>query len=115
MRAALDYIAYELARHHVGTLSDAEEAVTAFPICKEKAAFEQFFAAGRNGPVRAKLYSDAERRALQCIQPFAHADEMRAVGVEPATDTKTGLLTDHASHYSRLVCNSQCRLAGLCR
>ncbi len=96
MRAALDYIAYELACHHVGTLSEAEEAVTAFPICKDKAAFDQFFTAGRNGPVRAKLYGDAERRALQCVQPFAHTDEMRAVGVEPATNTKTDLLTDHA-------------------
>ena len=43
MRAALDYIAYELARHHVGTMNDSEEAATEFPICKDKAAFEQFF------------------------------------------------------------------------
>ena len=96
MRAALDYIAYELARHRVGTMSDAEEAATAFPICKDKVAFDQFFAAGRNGPLRARLYGDAEREALQCVQPFALADEMRAVGVEPATDPRTDLLTDHA-------------------
>lgn len=96
MRAALDYIAYELARHHVGTMSDSEEAVTVFPICKDKAAFDQFFTAGKKGPLRAKLYGDAERRALQCVQPFALTDEMRAVGVEPATDPKTDLLTDDA-------------------
>ena len=92
MRAALDYIAYELARRHVGTMTDAEEAATAFPICRDKAAFDQFFAGRR----RAKLYGDAERRALQCVQPFALTDEMRSVGVEPATDPETDLLTDHA-------------------
>jgi hypothetical protein len=98
MRAALDYIAYELARHNVGTMSDTEEAATAFPICRDKAAFDQFFTAvaGKKGALRAKLYSDAERRALQSVQPFALTDEMRAVGVEPATDPKTDLLTDHA-------------------
>jgi hypothetical protein len=84
MRAALDYIAYELARHHVGAMSDTEEAATEFPIRKDKAAFDQFFTAGRKGPLRARLYGDAERRALRCVQPFALTDEARAVGVEPA-------------------------------
>jgi len=96
MRAALDYIAYELARHHVGTMSDTEEAATAFPICRDKATFDQFFQVGKKDALRAKLYGDSERRALQCVQPFALTDEMRAVGVEPATDPKTDLLTDHA-------------------
>jgi hypothetical protein len=96
MRAALDYIAYELALHHVGTMSDAEEAATAFPICRDKATFDQFFTAGRKGSLRARLYGDAERRALECVQPFALTDEMRAVGVERPTDPKTDLLTDHA-------------------
>jgi hypothetical protein len=96
MCAALDYVAYELACHHVGTMSDSEEAVTAFPICKDRATFDQFFTAGKKGSLRAKLYGDDERRALQCVQPFALTDEMRAVGVEPATDTNTDLLTDHA-------------------
>lgn len=96
MRAALDYIAYDLARHHVGTMSDAEEAATAFPICRDKTAFDQFFTAGRKGALRARLYGDAERRALQSVQPFALTDEMRAVGVEPGTDAETDLLTDDA-------------------
>jgi hypothetical protein len=96
MRAALDYIAYELARHHVGTMSDTEEAATTFPICKDKAAFDQFFTEGRKARLRARLYGDAERRALQCVQPFALTDEMRAVGVDPATDPDIDLLTDHA-------------------
>ena len=95
MRAALDYIAYELARHHVGTMSDTEEGATAFPIRQDKTAFDRFFTAGKRGPLRAKLYGDVERRALQCVQPFALTDEMRALGIEPATDPKTDLLTDH--------------------
>lgn len=96
MRAALDYVAYELARHHVGTMSDTEEAATAFPICRDKARFDQFFTSGKKGVLRTKLYGDVERRALQCVQPFALTDEMRAAGVEPATDAETDLLADHA-------------------
>jgi hypothetical protein len=96
MRAALDYIAFELARHHVGTMNDSQEAATEFPICKDKATFDQFFTTGRKARVRSRLYGDAERKALQCVQPFALTDEMRAIGVEPATDPKTDLLTDHA-------------------
>jgi hypothetical protein len=92
MRAALDNIAYELARHHAGTMSDAEERATFFPICENKATFEKFF----QHPLRSNLYSDTERRALQCVQPFARADEMREHGVEPGTDPKSDLLTDHA-------------------
>ncbi len=96
MRSALDYIAYELARHHVGTMDDDEEAATAFPICIDKAAFDRFFTDGRKGRIRDRLYGDAERKALQCVQPFALADEARALGVEPSTDAKVDLLTDHA-------------------
>lgn len=92
MRAALDYIAYELARHHAGTMSDAEERATFFPICENKATFEKFF----QHPLRSNLYSDTGRRGLQCVQPFARADEMQERGVEPATDPKSDLLTDHA-------------------
>lgn len=92
MRAALDNIAYELARHHAGTMSDAEERATFFPICENKVTFEKFF----QHPLRSNLYSDTGRRALQCVQPFARADEMREHGVEPSTDPKSDLLTDHA-------------------
>jgi len=96
MRSALDYVAYELARHHAGTLNDEEEAATAFPIRKDKQAFDQFFVDGRWGPVRGRLYGDTERKALQCVQPFALTDEARELGVEPATDPQSDLLTDHA-------------------
>lgn len=102
MRAALDYIAYELARHHVSTMTDSEEAATEFPICKDRAAFDQFFTTGRKARLRSKLYGEAERNALQCVQPFALTDEMRAMGVEPATDPNTDLLTDHAHGLNAL-------------
>jgi hypothetical protein len=96
MRSALDYIAYELARHHVGTMDDEEDAATAFPICIDKAAFDRFFTDGRKGRLRDRLYGDTERRALQCVQPFALTDEARALGVEFPTDPKFDLLTDRA-------------------
>jgi hypothetical protein len=100
MRSALDYVAYELARHHIvkmgGEMGDKEEAATAFPIRVDQASFERFFVAGRRGPVRSRLYGDVERKALQCVQPFALADEARAVGVQPSTDPQDDLLTDHA-------------------
>src|SRR5260370_36735398 len=67
MRAALDYIAYELARHHIGTMSDTEEAATAFPICKDKAAFDHFFTAGK----RARPPSPPTRQATSLLLPPA--------------------------------------------
>lgn len=96
MRSALDYVAYELARHHVGEMDDKQEAATAFPIFINKTAFDQFFTDGWKGALRNKLYGDAERKALQCVQPFALTDEARAFGVELSTDPKVDLLTDNA-------------------
>lgn len=96
MRSALDYVAYELARHHVGELNDREERATEFPICIDQAAFQLFFAQRRNGVLRSRLYGDAEREALRCVQPFALTDEARALGVDRATDPQNDLLTDHA-------------------
>jgi hypothetical protein len=60
VRAALGNIAHELARHHAGTMSDAEERATFSPICENKAAFEKFF----QHPLRSNLYSGTGRRAL---------------------------------------------------
>ena len=96
MRSALDYVAYELARHHVGEMDDQEEAATWFPIFRDEAAFKGFFANGRKGKIRSGLYGDIERKALQCVQPFALTDEARALGVERSTDPQDDLLTDHA-------------------
>lgn len=102
MRSALDHVAYELARHHVGTLNNEEEAATAFPIRKDKRAFDRFFVDGRWGPARDRLYGDAERKALQCVQPFALTDEAREFGVERTTDPQDDLLTDHAHRLNTL-------------
>src|SRR6266566_1030993 len=96
MRSALDYVAYELACHHAGKMSPREEAATWFPICKDKVAFEQFFVEGEKGKLRNRLYGGRERKALQCVQPFALVEEARALGVEPSTDPQNDLLTDHA-------------------
>ena len=82
MRSSLDYIAYELALRHVGTLDEKQEMATMFPIFKNAVAFDEFFSAGRWGSVRAQLYGPAEREALKCVQPFAMADTARQLGVE---------------------------------
>jgi hypothetical protein len=95
MRSALDNVAYELALHHVGTMNADEEAVTKFPICIDEAAFARFFAGGR-GRLRGRLYGEVERKALQCVQPFALTDQARAFGVDRSTDPQEDLLTDHA-------------------
>jgi hypothetical protein len=58
-------------------MGDEEEAATAFPIRVDQASFDRFFVVGRWGPVRNRLYGDVERKALQCVQPFALADEAR--------------------------------------
>jgi hypothetical protein len=96
MRSALDNVAYELARHHVGEMDDDQKAATEFPICINRAAFRRFFRQGERGRLREGLYGDLERKALECVQPFALADEARAQGVEPSTSRKDDLLTDHA-------------------
>ncbi len=101
MRAALDYVAYELARHHVAEMGremgDKEEAATSFPICIDEPTFEHFFAPGRKGGnIRSRLYGDVERKALRCVQPFALTAEASDAGVELSTDPQDDLLTDHA-------------------
>lgn len=107
MRSALDYVAYELARHHMAevgnAMGDDEEAATAFPICIDEGAFEQFFTqgkrvvvAGKKVSIRSRLYGDAERKALRCVQPFALTAEARDVGVKRLPGPQDDLLTDHA-------------------
>lgn len=105
MRSALDYVAYELARHHVtemgNEMGDDEEAATEFPICIDEEAFKQFFMKGKKVvmegervSIRSQLYGDTERKALRCVQPFALTAEARDVGVERVTDPQDDLLTD---------------------
>ena len=96
MCSALDYVAYELAVRHTGTLAPRQEMATAFPICKDREAFDGFFTAGRWGPVRAEIFGETERLALQCVQPFALGEEARSAGVEWSTPADQELLTDGA-------------------
>lgn len=96
MRSALDYVAYELAVRHTGTLAPRQEMATAFPICKDREAFDGFFIEGRWGPVRAEIFGETERLALQCVQPFALSEEARSAGVEWSTPADQELLTDGA-------------------
>jgi hypothetical protein len=96
MRSALDYVAYELAVRHTGTLAPRQEMATAFPICKDREAFDGFFIQGRWGPVRAEIFGETERLALQCVQPFALGEEARSAGVEWSTPADQELLTDGA-------------------
>ena len=96
MRSALDYVAYELAVRHTGTLAPRQEMATAFPICKDREAFDGFFTEGRWGPVRAEIFGETERLALQCVQPFALGEEARSAGVEWSTPADQELLTDGA-------------------
>jgi hypothetical protein len=96
MRSALDYAAYELAVRHAVTLTPRQEKSTAFPICKDGAAFDRFFTEGRSGPIRAEIYGEAERLALRCVQPFALREEAQSVGVQWSDPADGDLLTDGA-------------------
>jgi len=85
-----------LACHHVGEMSDEQEAATAFPIRIDEPAFNRFFEKVVKGVLRGDLYGEAERNALRCVQPFALTDEARSLGVERSTEPREDLLTDHA-------------------
>ena len=94
MRSALDYVAYELARHHVGEIDDEEEAATSFPIFRDDGGIpEVLLRMEKRARSAVELYGDVERRALQCVQPFALTDEACALGVGPSTDPR-GRLAD---------------------
>jgi hypothetical protein len=101
MRSALDHIAYELARRHAREWGDAQETATEFPICIDEEAFRQFFTKGKKD-VRVRLHGNAERRAPQCVQPFALRAEARALGVERPTEPGNKLPADQAHALNAL-------------
>jgi hypothetical protein len=49
---------------------------------------------GGGGQVRAEIFGETERLALQCVQPFALGEEARSAGVEWSTPVDQELLTD---------------------
>ena len=94
MRSALDNVAYELAHHHVGEMDAKQKVATEFPICINEVAFRRFFRQGERGRLRGGLYGDLERKALECVQPFALSEEARVHGVERSTPLEDDLLMD---------------------
>jgi hypothetical protein len=77
MRAALESLAFELARRsHAAPLTPAQERASTFPICDSPAAFDAFFT-GRKAP----LYDDRARAALRAVQPFVNIEQAHLLGV----------------------------------
>jgi hypothetical protein len=86
MRSALDCVAYELARHHVGAqMTPEQEALTEFPITENAEIFGSWFNTTRKGYRRSELYGDQERAALRCVQPFWFSEEAAEHGVDAAS------------------------------
>jgi hypothetical protein len=89
MRSAVDSVAFELARRHVGqTLTTKQERAASFPIKKLATAFEDFFEGDRD---RRTMYGPTERKAMRCAQPFAMAEEMAKHGVVSDTPPEDDL------------------------
>lgn len=79
LRSSLDSMAYELARRHLGDqMTDRQQGATQFPICKDRADFDNFL----NDRRRRDLWGQHERDALRCVQPFALQDEAVEFGVK---------------------------------
>jgi hypothetical protein len=77
MRAALESLAFELARRsHAAALTAAQERASTFPICESPAAFDAFFR-GR----KASLYDDRARAAFRAVQPFINIEQAYQLGV----------------------------------
>lgn len=80
IRSALDALAYEMARRHLGSpLSDAQAKATAFPCLKTPTAFDGFMK--ERG--RDLLYGDAERRAFRRCQPFWVSEMYETLAAKP--------------------------------
>lgn len=77
MRAALESLAFELARRsHAAALTAAQERASTFPICESPAAFEAFFTKRK-----ASLYDDRARAAFRAVQPFIDLEHAHQLGV----------------------------------
>jgi len=101
MRSALDAVAHEMARRHVGeSLSEAQERATEFPITKDGDSFDAFFCDRR----RDGLYGPAEIAALRSVQPFALGDEARALGVAVTDSPELTLKTDELYRLHQVSC-----------
>jgi hypothetical protein len=89
MRSALDHVAHELARMHLGRLSSDQESATEFTSYTNEAEFEQYLSRGvrrGQGATRRDLSGPRGVAALKSIQPFAFASEAAALGVDVRDD-----------------------------
>jgi hypothetical protein len=77
LRSALDSVAYALALHSRGELTEREEQVTAFPWSPSSSRYDRFFGLGVSveNPddarlVRGRIYDQPARDAMRVVQPF---------------------------------------------
>lgn len=99
MRSCLDSIAYELARRHSGSsLTEKQQRALQFPLCAERADFDEFV----SDPRRRGLYGQHEADALRCAQPFALAEEAAAIGVEANSSPAEEYRYNQLARLSRL-------------
>jgi hypothetical protein len=81
LRAALENLAFEIARRGVGEAMTTElEVASAFPIYQTPQAFDDFFK-GRWERERKLIYDDRAREAFRAVQPFVHLEEVKKAGV----------------------------------
>jgi hypothetical protein len=77
LRAALESLAFEVARRSQGgTLTAKQERDSTFPICESPEDFDAFFK-GKNG----LLYDRRGRAALRSVQPFVNLEEAHRLGI----------------------------------
>jgi hypothetical protein len=82
LRSCLDSVAFELARRHLGDrMTEAQQGATQFPLCADRAAFDDFLSRRS----QSGLYGEPELNALRCAQPFALREEAAEHGVSFAT------------------------------
>jgi hypothetical protein len=99
LRSALDCVAFELARRHVGRdLTEGEESATEFPVSGTHEWFERFFT--RRG--RDALYGPREREAMGSVQPGAHHDLAVQFGATPSDTREEAVKWDSLWVLNRL-------------
>jgi hypothetical protein len=77
LRAALESLAFEVARHSQGgSLTADQEKFSTFPICQTPQAFDAFF----NGK-KGLLYDSRARAAFRSVQPFVNLEAAQNLGV----------------------------------
>lgn len=100
MRSCLDSVTFELARQHVGgKMTERQQRAAQFPICVDRATFDEFFDDNRH---RRELFGPRERDAIRCVQPFAIREEAAALGVDWITSPEEEFRYDQLSRLGVL-------------